>query len=225
MFPSRSSPHSSARGRFTSGDAKCRAVALALITCIGICTADHVRAQTTAPSGDTSGTDRNGQKIVFLVDASGSMLTIFPRVKQELRIAVNHLDPSQAFNIILFHGDVSDLAVMSKAGPLLANADNETTAGKFIDDQRSFGGNDPVPAIKLAFDQKSDLIYIMADELGNADALPSIIDLFRNLNPNKATKVNAIMLKTSENTALEHALQAITDDAGGTLKIIAEKDL
>ncbi len=87
------------------------------------------------------------------------------------------------------------------------------------------GGTDPTPAIKLAFAQHPDLIYVLTDGLDNVDSFKAIIDMFHNLNVNKATKVNAIMLKSNDDPALEHVLQAITDDAGGTFKMIDEKDL
>jgi hypothetical protein len=177
------------------------------------------------PKSPFMGISGNGRRFVYLVDASGSMLTVFPRVKQELMISVSHLQPIQAFNIIVFHEDESDLATMSKGGLLMANPDNKIAAGKFTDDQRAMGGTDPTPAIKLAFAQKPDLIYVLTDGFDNVDSFQAIIDMFHNLNVNKATKVNAIMLKSRDDPALEHVLQAITDDAGGTFKVIDEKDL
>jgi hypothetical protein len=177
------------------------------------------------PKSPFMGISGNGRKIVYLVDASGSMLSVFPRVKQELMISVSHLQPIQAFNIIVFHEDESDMATMSKGGLLMANPDNKIAAGKFTDDQRAMAGTDPIPAIKLAFQQKPDLIYVLTDGFDNVDSFQAIIDLFHNLNVNKAAKVNAIMLKSRDDPALEHVLQAITDDAGGTFKVINESDL
>jgi hypothetical protein len=177
------------------------------------------------PKSPFMGISGNGRKIVYLVDASGSMLSVFPRVKQELMISISHLQPIQAFNVIVFHEDAADLAAMSKGGLLMANPDNKIAAGKFVDDQRAASGTDPVPAIKLAFAQKPDLIYVLTDGFDNVDSFQAIIDLFKNLNPNKATKVNAIMLKSRDDPDLERVLQKITDDAGGTFKIIDEKDL
>jgi hypothetical protein len=49
--------------------------------------------------------------------------------------------------------------------------------------------------------------------------------MFHNLNVNHAARVNAIMLKSSDDPALEKVLQTITDDAKGTFKVIDEKDL
>jgi hypothetical protein len=177
------------------------------------------------PKSPFMGISGNGRKIVYLVDASGSMLTVFPRVKQELMLSISHLQPIQAFNVIVFHEDASDLQTMSKGGLLMANPDNKIAAGKFTDDQRAMGGTDPTPAIKLAFSQKPDLIYVLTDGFDNVDSFQAIIDLFKNLNVGKATKVNAIMLKSRDDPALEHVLQTITDDAGGTFKVIDEKDL
>jgi uncharacterized protein with von Willebrand factor type A (vWA) domain len=170
------------------------------------------------------GISGNGRKIVYLVDASGSMLSVFPRVKEELMTSISRLQPIQAFNVIVFHQDESDLATMSKVGLLMANPDNKIAAGKFTAEQGAMGGTDPIPAIKLAFSQKPDLIYVLTDGFDNVDSFQAIIDMFHNLN-NGHAKVNAIMLKSRDDPELEHVLKAITSDAGGTFKIIDEKDL
>jgi hypothetical protein len=107
------------------------------------------------PKSPFMGISGNGRRIVYLVDASGSMLTVFPRVKQELMVSINHLQPIQAFNVIVFHEDDSDLQTMSRSGLIMANPENKLAAGKFTEDQRAMGGTDPRPAIKLAFAQKS----------------------------------------------------------------------
>jgi hypothetical protein len=177
------------------------------------------------PKSPFMGISGNGRRIVYLVDASGSMLTVFPRVKQELMVSINHLQPIQAFNVIVFHEDDSDLQTMSRSGLIMANPENKLAAGKFTEDQRAMGGTDPRPAIKLAFAQKPDLIYVLTDGFDNVDSFQEIIDMFHNLNVNHAARVNAIMLKSSDDPALEKVLQTITDDAKGTFKVIDEKDL
>jgi hypothetical protein len=176
------------------------------------------------PKSPFMGISGNGRRIIYLVDASGSMLSVFPMVKQQLMESISHLQPVQAFNIIVFHEDESDLATMSKSGLLMANPDNKIAAGKFTDEQGAMGGTDPIPGIKLAFTQKPDLVYVLTDGFDNVDSFQAIIDLFKNSNTSHA-KVDAIMLKHGDDPNLEHVLKAITDDAHGTFKIIDEKDL
>jgi hypothetical protein len=177
----------------------------------------------TGPQSPFMGISGNGRRVVYLVDGSGSMLTVFPRVKQELMTSISHLQPVQAFNIIVFHLDESDMQTMSKGGLLMANPDNKIAAGKFTDVQGAMGGTDPVPAIKLAFRQKPDLIYVLTDGFDNVDSFQAIVDLFRTSNTGHA-KVNAIMLKSRDDPELEHVLKAITDDGHGIFKVIDEKD-
>ena len=175
------------------------------------------------PRSPFMGISGNGRKIVYLVDASGSMLSVFPRVKQELMASISHLQPVQAFNVIVFHEDATDMQTMSKTSLLMANPDNKIAAGKFTDEQGAMGGTDPIPAIKLCFQQKPDLVYVLTDGFDNVESFQAIIDMFKNLNTNHA-KVNAIMLKSRDDPELEHVLKSITDDAGGAFKIIDEKD-
>ena len=175
------------------------------------------------PKSPFMGISGNGRRIVYLVDASGSMLSVFPRVKEELMASISHLQPVQAFNVIVFHDEDANMATMSRGGLLMANPDNKIAAGKFTDEQGAMGGTDPVPAIKLAFSQKPDLVYVLTDGFDNVESFQAIIDLFHNSNVGHA-KVNAIMLKSRDDPQLEHVLQAITDDAKGTFKIIDEKD-
>ena len=176
------------------------------------------------PKSPFMGISGNGRRIVYLVDASGSMLSVFPAVKQQLMESISRLQPVQAFNVIVFHEDEAELAAMSKNGLLMANPDNKIAAGKFTEEQGAMGGTDPIPGIKLAFTQKPDLVYVLTDGFDNVDSFQAIIDLFHNLNTGHA-KVDAIMLKSRDDPELERVLRAITDDAHGTFKMIDEKDL
>jgi hypothetical protein len=130
---------------------------------------------------------------VFVCQASGAMLTVFPRLKEELMTYVGRLQPMQDFNIIVFHEDESDLTTLSRARLLKATADNKAVAGVFADRQGAMGGEDPIPAIRLAFSQHPDKIVLLTDRFSTVDSKQAIIDEFRRLNAGRKTKIDVLL--------------------------------
>ena len=59
------------------------------------------------------------------------------------------------------------------------------------------GPTDPIPAIRQAFQQKPELIYLLTDGFENASDLNKIVEEFRRLNPDKKVKVNALLIRSA----------------------------
>lgn len=91
--------------------------------------------------------DIPAREYIFVVDVSGSMEG-FPlnTSKQLLRDLIGKLRPTDLFNVVLFAGDSSALALRS----IPANQENISAAIHLLEEQRGSGGTELLPAIKQA---------------------------------------------------------------------------
>lgn len=175
------------------------------------------------PRSPFMGISGNARRVVYICDASGSMMSVFWRVRDELHKAVDVLRPIQAFNVIFF-SDV-DITALSKKSLLMANAQNKRLAFETAEKMSAAGSTDPLPAIRLAFEQKPDLIYVLTDGFDNIVSFDAVINEFRKLNPDKKVKVNTILIRSSNDPELERVVKTIARDSGGVCKIIERQDL
>ena len=169
------------------------------------------------------GISGNARKVVYICDASGSMMSVFWRVKDELHKAVDVLKPIQAFNVIFF-SDV-DITALSKKDLLMANPDNKRKAFDLAEKMSAAGTTDPLPAIRMAFEQKPELIYVLTDGFDQIVSFDAVIEEFRKLNADKKVKINTILIKSTNNPELEKVVRTIASENGGVCKIIDRQEM
>jgi hypothetical protein len=175
------------------------------------------------PKSPFMGISGNAKKVVYICDASGSMMSVFWRVKQELHKAVDVLRPIQAFNVIFF-SDV-EITTLSKSELVMATPDNKRRAFSTAEQMSAAGSTDPLPAIRLAFQQKPELIYVLTDGFDNVVSFDAVIQEFRKLNADKKVRVNTILIKSTDNPELEKVVRTIASENGGVCKVIDRQDM
>ena len=176
------------------------------------------------PKGPVFGNGGNARKIVFVCDASGSMISKFASLKNELNKAISGLKVIQGFNIIFFQ-DNSALA-MNKGGLAAANPENKRQAYKFLDDVTTTSTSDPLPGLKIAFQNAPELMYILTD--GDFPDNEAVLAEIRKLNAGpKKVKINTIAFVNDKDTdtAFVTLLETIAKENGGTFKHVAENEL
>jgi Ca-activated chloride channel family protein len=89
------------------------------------------------------------KEIVFVVDTSGSM-SGFPieKSKEVIKLAMDHLNPRDTFNLITFAGDTRILFPQ----PVPATAENVRKAQQFLLSRTGGGGTEMMKAIRAALD-------------------------------------------------------------------------
>lgn len=88
--------------------------------------------------------------IILVLDTSGSMSgQKIVQAKDALKYIVNHLQPTDRFNIVQFNTDVSTL----KAEPVPATAENVKAALAYVDELQASGSTNIEDAIKTGFSQ------------------------------------------------------------------------
>jgi hypothetical protein len=175
------------------------------------------------PKSPFMGISGNARRVVYICDASGSMMSVFWRVRDELHRAVDVLRPMQGFNVIFF-SDV-EVTALSKKDLFMATPDNKRKAFELADKMSAAGTTDPLPAIRLAFEQKPELIYVLTDGFDQIVSFDAVVNEFRKLNADKKVKVNTILIRSANNPELERVVRTIATENGGICKIIDRQDI
>ncbi len=160
-------------------------------------------------------------RVVFVCDATGSMQSIFGGLKTELQECINHLEMPQAFNVIFFSDD--KVLAANKDGLMFANSDNKRKLAGFLSDIAPHGQTNPLPAIRAAFAQKPESIYVLTDGFDQVDSLESVYNEFATLNKDGKTRVNTILIGNPDQKELVDLLKRIAKDNRGTMRIVSRE--
>jgi len=112
----------------------------------------------------------SAKRIVYVVDASGSMLLHLPIVLDELERSLRTLHPKQEFGIIFFQQNDA-ITVPPRRSLVAANAKNISTAMEWVNTSGKVipsGGSNPINAMKTAMNLKPDVIYLLSENITGA---------------------------------------------------------
>ncbi len=124
--------------------------------------------------GGEGGGSRAARRIVFLVDASGSLVDTLPFVIDDLgRMLDARLGNDKHFNVIFFSGKAMNkrvnatngLAALFPSQLELATPANRKKAIEWIQKIEAGGSSDPLSAIKLALEMDPDQIHLLSDNI------------------------------------------------------------
>jgi hypothetical protein len=169
------------------------------------------------------------ERIVFIVDATGTMLGLkFKIVQEHLRQAVARLTPEQRFNIVYFRGGDSENEWRVPFALHLrpADAGSVREAQQFIDRTTVVGrGTNPLPALQLAFGLRPDVIYFISDgEFNNVVGYEQVIAAVRKLNARRRTRLNVIQILADDAQGRE-TLETLAREHGGRVSTLTDKGL
>ena len=161
------------------------------------------------------------RRIVFVVDASGSMIGAFPSVLDQLEDTLSKLDPRQAFGILLFQR--SEWIETPPTGRL--QPAEPRTIERSIDWIRNnvlpSGRSNPAAALRRAFTLDPDVIFLVSTditgsgefEIDTGELLAELDQLNpRDRNGNRPVRIRCIQLLDPD--PLE-TLKAIATEHGG----------
>ena len=183
------------------------------------------------PKAPFMGASGNATKVVYCCDASGSMMLggMKGSLFYEIKKAVSKLSPTQFFNVIFFQA--GDATAMSKSGLQPANARVKEELAKYLVNQVDFkASSNPIPALRLAFKQNPQLIYLLTDgdfSMGSGVTNEQVLDEIKNLNPSGKVKINTIAFSSEENRdqPFVQVLKQIADQNGGNFAFVTQGDL
>ncbi|HEY8667032.1 MAG TPA: hypothetical protein VIL86_10220 [Tepidisphaeraceae bacterium] len=171
------------------------------------------------PKSPFMGISGNARLVAYVCDASGSMMSQFDNLRAELHKAVDVLKPIQSFSIVFFQ-DANCASVDAKLLP--AVPDNKRRAYDFLDKVSAHGSTNPLPGLKLAFDQKPQLIYLLTD--GDFPSNDEVRKYIRERNKDHSVKINTIAFVGNDESYLKF-LKELASENGGTFKYVAADDI
>ena len=171
------------------------------------------------------GAGGNARTVVFVCDASGSMINTFGSLKAELVKAVTRLRPSQQFNIVFFQDEKSAALDQSL---LFATPESKRRAIQWLETITTTGTTNPIPGIEQAFRNRPQLIYLLTDaDFPDNTAVRTAI---QRLNRDRQTKLNTIIFVSGggaddASQSFIDLMKQLAKDNGGVFSHVKESDL
>ena len=168
----------------------------------------------------------NAEKIVYVVDASGSMVTTLDRVKDDLKRSISKLTRAQMFEVIFFRaGDWTTPRHPGDVGSIktarLTRATPERLAGvlAWIDTIEPGGRGDPIKGLSAALALKPDAVFVLSSVIpGAGQWKPDRAEVLAELE-----KLNPVIDEpTGRRAAVIKTIQYLDADPQGILESIAK---
>lgn len=166
------------------------------------------------------GLSGSAKSVVYVVDASGSLVDSLPFVINELKSSLRKLTSEQVFNVIFFqHNMAVELPPERRMKQATTAAKQQAAEWITLENGNiaPSGQSNPVEAIRLAISYKPDLIYILSDNITGSGQYA--IDQKQLLELIDSVKQSRRATETRINT-----IQFLHPDPLGTLKKIAEQN-
>ncbi|MGI9014156.1 MAG: hypothetical protein ACR2GY_07895 [Phycisphaerales bacterium] len=162
-------------------------------------------------------TGSNARKIVFIVDASGSMITTFGIVIEELARSIDNLVADQSFQVVFFQKNEA-LPVPPGGELLRASNEEKLRALAWIDaNVIPEGRSNPIEAIKHGLSLKPDVIFLLSNDITGSGQFEidqnDLLAMIEALNP--------IDPETGQRTTQIQCVQFLDHDPLDTLRKIA----
>ena len=157
-------------------------------------------------------------RIVFVVDASGSMIGAFPAVVQQIERTLRQLEPGQSFSIVLFReGEMLELPGRGgRLRPATPRAIDEAVG--WMGDRTPRGRSDPSAALRRAFNLDPEVVYLVSTDITGAGAYEidrdQLFSLLDELNPADSN---------DRRRAIIRCIQLLEEDSLETLREIARR--
>jgi len=163
--------------------------------------------------------------IVYVCDASGSMINTFGSLKEQLTRSIQGLRSVQGFNVVFFQ---DEKCVALSEGLLFATPENKNKAFKWLEEQTTTGTTNPIPGIELAFRNRPQLIYLLTDaDFPDNNAVKNAI---QRLNTGRQTRINTIIFVPGDgddeaSASFKDLMKVIARDNGGVFAHVKENEL
>ena len=179
------------------------------------------------------GSGGNARKIVFLVDATGSLIDTFPHVVNELKRTIQQLSERQTFTVIFFTGEGP--VEVQPTGLKAGNAQLKSRAIEWIDNWNDHfeisGTANPVDALRRGLAYRPELVFLLSDnitgrgqyEINQADLLTEIERA--NTSHTKINTIQFIYRDPLEASGAKGTMELIADRSGGQYKFVDAQEL
>ena len=161
----------------------------------------------------------NARRVVYVVDASGSLVGTFPLIIEELRKSLQRLDPRQSFGVIFFQRGE---AITVPPGGNLQSATPERVSEtmKWIEAKMiPSGRSNPIAAFEAAMAMRPEIIFLLSSDITGSGEFEmsemALLAALERLNPTDAS--------TNRRLTRVQCIQFLDPDPLGTLQRIAKE--
>ncbi len=161
----------------------------------------------------------NARRIVYVVDASGSLVGTFPQVVEELRRSLMKLDPRQQFGVIFFQR--GEAVTVPPGGALQpATPERLAEAVQWIDTKMiPTGRSNPIVAIEAAMTLKPEILFLLSADITGAGDFEiserTLMEALDRMNPRDPL--------TNKRPVRVQCVQFLDPDPTGTLERLAKE--
>lgn len=162
-------------------------------------------------------------RVIYVIDASGSMASTLAWAGKEVQHSVEGLDATQSFQVIVSRdvGGASrpdffaGFAGMAEPTPL-----NRRRLAEWLDAVRAGGRSNPLTAINAAFALKPDLVILLTRSIKRTGGgewgagVDATLEALEKLNPRESGQLRRVVIK---------AVQFLEDDPTGLLQEVARR--
>ncbi len=165
----------------------------------------------------------SAQHVVYVVDASGPMVTSMPMVLEELLRSVWRLSDAQSFNVVLFRESRSgseDRSERFATSLLPATEQNKRALARWLSGTRPEGRSNPLTGLELGLSYDADVVFLLSRSVERSaggvwgDGLTATMDRLERLNPTVKADGRAVQIQS---------IAFLEDDPTGLLRAIAEQ--
>lgn len=177
------------------------------------------------------GTGGNARTLIYLVDASGSLIDVLPFVMTELKRSINELSDKQRFTIIFFQGN--EAIEVSPVGLKSATVENKQKVALWLDASpvTPSGLANPASALARSLQYKPDLLFLLADNIIGSgrtenDQRRLLEEIDRaNVHHTKINTIQFLYKDKLESDRGKSTLELIAERTGGVYKFMSETEL
>lgn len=173
----------------------------------------------------------NARKLVFVIDASGSLIDTLPYVIDELKKTINKLSERQQFTIIFFKNDEAIEVPTPNRGFKRGTGQVKQQVVEWIDQNIvPGGGSNPIPAIERALAYRPDLVFLLSDEIEGQgqyaiDQRRLLAAIERaNTGGTKISTIQFLYRSELAELGMMGTMELIARESGGTYKFVSSDE-
>lgn len=178
---------------------------------------------------------KRANKIVYAIDASGSMASSLPFVKAELARSVAKLDASQSFAVVVFReklGGGESVETFASGNVLLAATPRaKADLARWVATVEPSGRSSPVAGLRTAMGYKPDLVLLLTRNIrrsgrGEAEGNASVLASINAINPvagaagQRGVVVKVVQFVEEDPTGLMQAIGEAHGDGPGSYRVV-----
>jgi len=172
-------------------------------------------------------------RVVYVIDASGSLIDTFPFVLRELKRSIAAMPSDHQYTVIFFQdGNVIEPKPL---GLKEASPYTRLAMMRWLDEVRPGGRTSPVPALERALSYRPDQVFLLSDNItgGGTGATQMELEQQRLVNvvkqTNRDTRIHTIQYlypdPLSRAQGMKGTLELISEMTGGDYRYVSEEQM